>query len=74
MTIEKFSRLILGLALTFLFTRSAHAQGAQPPAKSSPTLAELLPPALQSCNGATPSTADMDVERRSIYVPASDGV
>jgi putative CocE/NonD family hydrolase len=74
MTIEKFFRLILGLALTLLLTRSAHAQGTQPLAKSSPTLAGILPPALQSCNGATPSTADMDVERRSIYVPASDGI
>ncbi len=42
-------------------------------AQSSGDLAHLLPAALQSCGGAVPS-GDVDVERRSVYVPASDGV
>ncbi len=43
------------------------------PAQSSGDLVHMLPATLQSCGGAI-SSGDVDVERRSVYVPASDGV
>jgi uncharacterized protein len=80
MTFEQRRGRIFGLTLTLsaaVAATPAIARSQQPGPKtatSSAALAGILPSALQSCSGAAPSTADIDVERRSIYVPASDGV
>jgi putative CocE/NonD family hydrolase len=59
----------LTLALS-LCAAAASAQSAAPPSSK---IVDLLPAALTSCTGST-TTADVDAERQSIYVPAADGV
>jgi putative CocE/NonD family hydrolase len=51
------------------------AAGVPGPARgqSSSDIADLLPKELTACAGPT-ATGDIDVERRSLYVPAQDGV
>ncbi len=70
--------LFLGVALAPALsaqspTQSPAQPSAPPAARSAAQIADLLPAALQSCPGST-VTADPDVDRQSIYVPAADGV
>jgi putative CocE/NonD family hydrolase len=59
---------MIGLTCSLLLMTTAVSM-----AQSSGDIAHLLPAALQSCSGAL-SPGDVEVERRSLYVPASDGV
>ncbi len=42
-------------------------------AQSAARLADLLPPQLRTCTGASVAAGDIDIVRQSIYVPAADG-
>ena len=77
MTFDQCKGQIIGLTLTLSVAGATPAtartqQAAPTAAKSSATLAELLPPTLRNCNGSNTPSSDVEADRRSIYVPELD--
>ncbi len=59
---------VVALVLGGCLTATATLRG-----QAASEIADVLPPALQTCPGVVP-TEDVEIERQSIYVPAADGV